>query len=454
MRSLLPSTLVWVIVLAVLCVLPVTQAQTPSPSPQVTTLPATPTPPPTPLLKEDIQSVSLQPGDRLIGTSTVQVVDPTHHNQVVGTLKADEIVEAIRRTGDRQYWIVKRIDGSMGAVWAPPGVSSTQAQVWRVAPTVATLRQLAAKKHITVGVDFSARWLDNGTWQDVVATQFDLGVVDWGMYWPGVEPSEGHFNFGTADKQVAFALASGLQIRGHPLVWATTSAGSPQWINQGNFGRDQLIGLLRSHVTALVSHFKGKIHEWVVVNEPYNLPPRPNDVFYNGIGMAYIDIAFQAARDADPSAVLIFNDFGNHTASGVNTRVTHEIVQRLKAKGLIDGVGLQMHLDGAKPPAKEDVVATMKSYGVPVYVTELDVTLKDVPGTQEARFAAQAKVYAQMLEACLESGVCRSFTTWGIGDKYSWLEYGLSANANPTLFDDDLNPKPAYFALVDVLLRP
>jgi endo-1,4-beta-xylanase len=84
--------------------------------------------------------------------------------------------------------------------------------------------------------------------------------------------------------------------------------------------------------------------------------------------------------------------------------------------------------------------------------------MKDVPGTQEERYAKQAEIYKEMLEACLESGVCKSFTVWGIGDKYSWIEtqewYSeYSPEGIPTLFDDNLKPKPAYFAIRDILAK-
>jgi len=115
---------------------------------------------------------------------------------------------------------------------------------------------------------------------------------------------------------------------------------------------------------------------------------------------------------------------------------------------------MQMHLDGSAPPTKEAVIAAMRSYGVPVYVTEFDVNMTHVGGAQSDREALQAAVYRDMLEACLESGVCRSFTVWGIGDKYSWLEvYQSSPNADATMYDDQLEPKLAYFAVYDVLLR-
>ena len=109
-----------------------------------------------------------------------------------------------------------------------------------------------------------------------------------------------------------------------------------------------------------------------------------------------------------------------------------------------------MHLQGDEPPDKQDVIATMQSYGVPVYVTELDVNMARVEGTQEERYEKEAEIYRDMLAASLESGVCRSFSVWGIQDKYSWLE-AFSAQADATMYDDYLRPKPAYYAIFDTL---
>lgn len=94
----------------------------------------------------------------------------------------------------------------------------------------------------------------------------------------------------------------------------------------------------------------------------------------------------------------------------------------------------------------------MQSYGVPVLVTEFDVDLQNVTGSQDDRYALQAQVYKDMLTAALNSGVCKSFNVWGIGDKNSWLIKNKGeTNAAPTMYDDGLNPKPAYYAIRDVL---
>jgi len=118
-------------------------------------------------------------------------------------------------------------------------------------------------------------------------------------------------------------------------------------------------------------------------------------------------------------------------------------VNRLRAHSLIDGVGAQMHLSGDDPPDKQEVIDTFRSYGVPVYVTEFDVDMQRVEGSQSERLAVQTLIYREMLEACPESNVCVSFTVWGINDKYSWAELRVgSANSGPLPFDNELRGSP------------
>ena len=116
-----------------------------------------------------------------------------------------------------------------------------------------------------------------------------------------------------------------------------------------------------------------------------------------------------------------------------------------------------MHLDGANPPDKQQVIEVMQNYGIPVYITELDVNMKNVSGNLEEREEIQVNIYVNMLEACIESGVCKSFVVYGVGDKYSWLETdtvnvpNFSPDADPTLYNDNLKPKLSYYALLDRL---
>ena len=200
--------------------------------------------------------------------------------------------------------------------------------------------------------------------------------------------------------------------------------------------------------------FKGKMDVWVVGNERGN----GDDVYLRTIGHEYEEIAFQAAREADPSAKLIYNDFDNHVLGTPRAQVTKEVVDRLKAKGLIDGVGFQMHIQGNNPPSKAAVVQAMRSYGLPVYVTEFDVNMSGVPGSEENRYKLQAEIYKNMLEAAIESGVCQDFVVFGLIDKLSVWETdprypGYSSKADPLPFDDNFKPKPAYYAMQEALAK-
>ncbi|MGC9423841.1 endo-1,4-beta-xylanase [Vibrio sp.] len=291
--------------------------------------------------------------------------------------------------------------------------------------------------------------------QQIQKNYFNSALIN--VNWSNLQPNNEKIDYQASgvDWSVNFAqrnMKGGLSL-GLSLVWA---ADAPAWLKNGNFSRDELIHIMADHIKEVMTRYKEKVGAWVVVNEPYLPPYRTDDVFYKVIGSDYIEIAFKAAREADPSATLIYNDTSNDVSNGLTTGHTKTIVNDLKSKGLIDAVGLQMHLDGAKPPDKQDLIATMRSYGVPVFITEFDVNMKDVRGTPEERAQKQAEIYSTVVEAAIESGVCNDIFVFQVGDKYSVWEnfpgYGYSPQADPTPFDDSFQPKPAYYALVKAIL--
>jgi endo-1,4-beta-xylanase len=318
-------------------------------------------------------------------------------------------------------------------------------------PRPPTLRELASKRNFNIGVFFGGYGFSEYVKQlrDIQSGEFNLAMMYLGMEL--TQPKRGEFNFDFRDYDMPYATKSDMKILGHPLIWYN---GVPVWLKSGKFSRNELIDIMITHITTVMNHYKGRMNAWIVVNEAYVKPSA--DIFYSTIGPEYVEIAFQVARETDPSAILIYNEFDNDTSNGRFTQHTRDIVQKLKSKNLVDAVGLQMHLQGTNPPDKQDVIATMRSYGLPVYVTEFDVNMKDVSGTQTERFALQARIYKDMLEACLESRVCNDFIVFGIVDKLSVYErdsnlFGYSVNADPTPFDDNFQPKPAYFAMRDAL---
>jgi endo-1,4-beta-xylanase len=166
--------------------------------------------------------------------------------------------------------------------------------------------------------------------------------------------------------------------------------------------------------------------------------------------------------------VLIFNDANNQAPQDAfSTNVVNKMystVKRLKADGVpIDVVGMQMHLFAPwftqVRPRKADVIATKQKFaslGVHIYVTEMDVDLARQKGSQAEKWSLEADIYRDMMEACIESGVCHSFATWGFSDADSWISCDSAGclndkNADPLPFDVNYAPKPAYFALRDAL---
>ncbi len=312
------------------------------------------------------------------------------------------------------------------------------------------LKDVAGKAGMYIGEEMTGYGQSNPDWLNIFESQFNFATIDWGLGWGDSEPSQGNFDFSIADRQVRLAQEYGMKIRGQALVFPSNL---PQWLSNRNFSKSQLTKILENHITTVMKHFKGEIKEWVVVNEPYIYPYRQNDIFYKTIGPNYIDLAFKTARQADPSATLIYNDSANESSNsnnpnGLTTALTRETVQRLKKEGLVDMVGVQMHLDASNPPSKQDVINTIKSYGLPVAITEFDIDLQNVAGTEKQRYALQAQIATNMVGACRQSGVCKEFTLWGIDDAYSMYAMNRGEkNSAATPFDANLQPKPEYFAI-------
>jgi endo-1,4-beta-xylanase len=168
-------------------------------------------------------------------------------------------------------------------------------------------------------------------------------------------------------------------------------------------------------------------------------------------------MAFQWAREADPDALLIYNDF---SAEGMNpkSQAIYVMTQSLLKMGIpIDGVGLQMHvfLDG--PPTPQELAENMRrlaDLGLQVHITEMDVRTYTSQAGPEEKMAAQAQVYRAALAACLQAPNCNVFVTWGLSDRYSWIPGYFKVADAPLLFDQNNQPKPAYQAVFEALQAP
>jgi endo-1,4-beta-xylanase len=312
-----------------------------------------------------------------------------------------------------------------------------------------TLREEADAIGWRVGCEIGGYLFNDPRWRSIFRAEFNQGTIDWGLYWGEAEPQRGQFDFSVIDQQVALAQVNGARIRGSCFVFGH-SDGQPDWLLKGAFSPAELSEILRTHITTIMERYRGVIAEWVVVNEPYIAPYSTDDIFYTTIGPSYIEAAYETARAVDPGAVLTFSDTDNHTADGITTALTHDVVNELRAKKLIDKVALEMHIDAGSPPDPGDVTATMQSYGIPVCVSEFDIDLSRVTGTLDEKYALQAQIAASMLKAARASGVCRDLTRWGLGDGVGdkWLQRPGAPAPMASPYDGNLQPKPFFTALL------
>jgi endo-1,4-beta-xylanase len=328
-------------------------------------------------------------------------------------------------------------------------------------PTSDSLRSLASKVGLRVGtaVDMGKLNIDD-TYTDIVADQFSTVTPENVMKWDTTEPSPGHYDYSQGDKLVAFAQAHGQLVRGHTLLWHNQL---PSWltdgVGNGTISDAQLKTILHDHITSEVSHFKGKIWQWDVANEFFTdsnpSTINPNEFWIQHLGTGVIADAFRWAHQADPNALLFYNDYNIAGEDGTNAKAdaVYTFVKQLRAQGVpIDGVGDQGHLDtqyGFSGTRMQQDLQRYANAGFKVAITEADVrtfvnnATEQVPTDNLAQFA-QPYEFSQMMKACLAVRDCISFTVWGVYDGDSWVPATFTGEGFPTLYDVNMAPKPAF----------
>jgi endo-1,4-beta-xylanase len=301
----------------------------------------------------------------------------------------------------------------------------------------------------------AANWREVATrhgYEELFVANFASMTPENEMKMEALQPKRGQFEFKTADAMVEWALAHGKQVHGHTLVfksqnpgWLTEASGVEKLTGEGApFDRDELLGIMRDHVTRVMQHYAGRVVRWDVVNEAIQADGSyVPSVWHETIGPEYVTEAYRAARAAVPDATLCYNEIGAEVPGAVADAV-YELVAGLKAEGLIDCVGFQMHVNAATPPAREAVRQNLERFaglGVELHVSEMDVDVSKVDPA--SRFAEQARIFGDVALACHAVPACTRFTTWGITDAATWL----GPDAQPLPFDTALAPKPAWDAI-------
>ncbi len=352
--------------------------------------------------------------------------------------------------------VMKAGIGASAMFAAPPA--------WSAEPTP-SLRKIAADKGLIYGVATSSgRLAEDPKYAQLVATQAGMLVAEGETKRGSLEPKRGHLNFDGANKILRFAKANGQKMRGHTLVW---HIGNPEWLVDAlekKPDEDLLVG----YIDKVCTKFKGQFHSWDVVNEAVDLNQghpdglRTDSIWYKAFGDRYIDMAFHAARAADPSALLCLND-GNTEADawwGEDMRVgSLKVLDKLLSRNVpIDIFGMEAHLKVYKADYSDKMISDFMdeliARGLKILITEFDVA--DIRGPADAvqRDADVAALTRRFLDVAFSKPEVLGCLNWGITDRYSWLssypDYKWSDGqfSRGLPFDENYKPKPMFNAMV------
>jgi endo-1,4-beta-xylanase len=335
-----------------------------------------------------------------------------------------------------------------------------------------TLRRLAAKKGLVYGTTIAAWQIKSDpAFVALVLRQAGLVVPENDMKWQDMNRgAPGDDDFGPADTVADFAVENRLVLRGHNLLWYFRT---PSWLFHlpSRAAKERAI---ITRIRTMVGRYRGKVNSWDVVNEPIEPEDgRPDGlrkaVFLEALGPSYIDLAYHTAREADPGARLVVNEYGVELdAPGQDRRRTAllRLLHHMRARGTpVDAVGIQCHLRAVGGPPLSAAklgrfLAEIAALDLEIQVTELDVSDENAPADIARRDGLVADTYRRFLDGVLVAPAVKMIVTWGLSDRYSWIvrketdpgrwrRDGLPSRPLP--FDAGLEPKPAFAAIAAVL---
>jgi len=362
----------------------------------------------------------------------------------------------------------------------------------------------------------------------LVKEQFNQISPENDLKWPMIHPEEGTngYDFGPADAYVNFGLSNHMYIVGHTLVWhgatpgwvfagtnmppgvtnapapvpapapalvtATNATGTNAFaggrggrgrgfggrgFGGGGFGRggfsgprasrEELLQRMHDHIMTVVGRYKGKIKVWDVVNEA--IADGGTNILRNSpwsqiIGPDFIAKAFQYAHEADPQAILRYNDYSLENPAKRHKLIT--LIKSLQAQHVpVMAIGSQTHVSVSSPSFEQEdqALTELETLGLPIHITEFDVNSaqggqRNTSGDVAANAATTqgglvsnsdkrlADAYAGLFRAFLKHDkYVKVVTFWGVNDGVSWRAQG-----RPLLFDANDQPKPAFDAVIRV----
>lgn len=319
----------------------------------------------------------------------------------------------------------------------------------------------AYKDYFMIGVAVNQRNVTNASQSALVKQEFNSMTAENDMKPEPTEPREGEFNWESADRIANFARQNGIKLRGHCLMWHSQIG---KWMYEDNPTKEVFFKRMRNHIHTIVNRYKDVIYCWDVVNEAITDDRNASDPYrqsplYKIAGDEFIAKAFEYAREADPKALLFYNDYNE--CDPVKSKRIFEMVKKMKAAGVpIDGIGMQGHYNIYGPTEKEvdDAIKLYKQVVNHIHVTELDIRINEEMGGQ-LRFSREGQTVSDSIKQHLADQYARVFrvfrnhkdvvkcvTFWNLSDRDSWL----GARNYPLPFDTEYKPKLAYEYIKDM----
>jgi endo-1,4-beta-xylanase len=283
---------------------------------------------------------------------------------------------------------------------------------------------------------------------------------DYYVFSKQMQPTQGDFDFDIGDAVAATAKATGrLPLYCHLLIGGDDTY-EADWIINGKFTAAQLTQIMQTEIQTVMTHYQGICGSYTVVNEGFdpNGNLRTDSIWAQTIGPNWLDMAFQTARKADPTAKLYLTDYGIENAGAKATGFYNYVAGMIASGVPIGGVAWECHwmpentADGISVPnlgQMEANMAQLAAMGLLVRETELDVSLQ-LPATA-SELALQATIFSTSVQACFESPNCVGINVYGADDAMSWINSTFPGEGAATLFDANFNPKPAYAAVMNTL---
>jgi endo-1,4-beta-xylanase len=321
--------------------------------------------------------------------------------------------------------------------------------------------------YFPIGVAVSPAVLTSAE-RDLILKNFSSLTAENVMKMGPIHPKEDQYNWEPADQIVDFVIANKMKMRGHTLVWHNQT---PDWLFKNADGsrvdKETLLKRMKEHIMQVVSRYKGKIYAWDVVNEAIDDDASKfyrDSPWYQICGEEFIAKAFEYAHEADPDALLFYNDYNTEKPSK-RDNIYKFVKQLLDANVPIHGVGLQGHWSIYEPSeeALRESLTKFSSLGLAVQITELDISVyPSEQGRREKRVDENDAFTQEMEQKQLEKyrmvfNLFREFKTsitgitfWNVTDRRSWLDnFPVRGRKNyPLLFDQQMLPKKAYWEVV------